>query len=104
MVSGVAVQALGALILMALARVGAIWSTVIGVCITSGFTEFPKKISGTGICAWRIILFSDGLCSLTTVHPGSTSINKSPERLRWKPLRIIWISGVHAPNSRRCAE
>ena len=51
MVIGVAVQALGALILLAVARVGAIWSTVTGVCINSGFTEFPKKISGAGICA-----------------------------------------------------
>ena len=102
-VIGAELQALGARIRMKWASVGAICSMVTGVCMIAGFTEWPMKISGEGMNEWRTTLFS-WLFSSTIDHPGRTSITRSPERLRWYPLRILWISGVHEPNRSLLAE
>lgn len=67
------------------------------------FYAAAHKIRGDGICAFRTTLWSD-VFSLTMLQPGNTSISRSPERLRWKLLRIIEMSGVQDPNNRRLPE
>ena len=87
-VRGEVLQPFGARILIACAMVGAIYSTEVGISIISGFTEAPKRIRGAGVLAARTMrLFV--ACSSTMVHPGNTSINKSPERFRLNAFLIL---------------
>ena len=84
---GVAVQALGALILMAFEIVGAMLTADTGTLVRSALVPAPQIMMGNTAEACCVVK-SCLVFSFTRFHPGNVSIIRSPQVLLLKELRI----------------
>ena len=81
-------HALGALMRIALAIVGAILSVVTGVSTLWAFVAAPRKMIGN--CMYEALeCVLSWVFSFIIFHPGATSMMMSPQRSAKKPLRTL---------------